>query len=213
MSSAFYPTILHHLPHSTTAMAPHTHTRLATITHSACRHLLATTMATPFTTTTHPTSFYCQTPPPASGAFVDQVVLHYVDHELQQLRRFSVPSYIYRELLRHGILRNFSTSHEHFQATVPPLLRTRYKWGFRKTFTIPYGIVHLKEKKQWRKGRTIISYYRSLTGNLFRVTSRALDTILRTPLPSKPRPTSPNSGSTSSNTWPQPSTIQSHSTV
>ena len=69
--------------------------------------------------------------------------------------------------------------HDHLKATVPPTLRTRYKWGFRKDFNIPYGVVHLKEKKQWQKGRTIISYFHSLSGNLLRITSRALDIILQ----------------------------------
>ena len=65
-------------------------------------------------------------------------------------------------------------------------LRARYKWGFCKEFTIPYGLVHLKEKKQWHKGRTIISYYHSLAGNLLRITSRALDIILQHLYPQHP---------------------------
>ena len=49
---------------------------------------------------------------------------------------------------------------------------------YSEDFTIPYGIVHLKEKKHSRKGRTIISYYHSLAGNLLCITSRAFDLIL-----------------------------------
>ena len=49
-----------------------------------------------------------------------------------------------------------------------------------------YGVVHLKEKKQWRKGRAIISYFQSLSGNLLRITSRALDIILQHLLPQHP---------------------------
>lgn len=75
---------------------------------------------------------------------------------------------------------------EHLQATIPTTLRARYKWGFRRNFTILYGVVHPKEKKQWRKGRTIISYYHSLAGNLLRITSRALDIILQHLYPQQP---------------------------
>ena len=76
--------------------------------------------------------------------------------------------------------------HDHLKATVPPTLRTRYKWGFRKDFNIPNGVVHLKEKKQWQKGRTIISYFHSLSDNLLRITSRALDIILQHLYPQHP---------------------------
>ena len=44
-----------------------------------------------------------------------------------------------------------------------------------------------QEKKQWRKGRAIISCYHSFAGNLFRViTSRALDTTLQHLYPQHP---------------------------
>ena len=76
--------------------------------------------------------------------------------------------------------------HEHLAATIPASLRSRYKWGFRKDFTIPYGVVHLKPKKQWKKSRTIISYYHSMAGNLLRITSRALDIILQHLFPQRP---------------------------
>ena len=113
----------------------------------------------------------------------DQVVLHHADHELQQLRIFCPRQYFAGALATwqspelFAPMPTFQSSniHEHLTHTIPPSLRTRYKWDFRKDFTIPYGIVHLKEKKQWRKGRTIISYFQSLSGNLLRITSRALD--------------------------------------
>ena len=49
---------------------------------------------------------------------------------------------------------------------------------------MPYGIVHLKAKKHWQKGRTIISYFKSHFGTL-RAASTAITTvILRLLLPS-----------------------------
>ena len=67
-----------------------------------------------------------------------------------------------------------------------PSLRSRYKWGIRKDFTISYGIVHLKAKKQCQKGRTTISYYHSMAGNLLHITSRALAIILQHLFPQHP---------------------------
>ena len=124
----------------------------------------------------------------------DQVVLHHADHELQQLRIFCPRQYFTGalatwqapELFEPMPTLHLSNIHEYLLNTVPSSLRTRYKWGFCKDFTIPYGIVHLKEKKHWRKGRTIISYFQSLSGNLLRITSRAVDIILQHLLPQLP---------------------------
>ena len=122
----------------------------------------------------------------------DQVVLRHADHELQLLRIFCPQQYFLGALntwrapelfqpMPHLTPLNIA---EHLQATVPTGLRARYTWGFRKDFTIPYGIVHLKEKKQWQKA--IISCYHSLAGNLLRSTSRALDIILQRLYPQHP---------------------------
>ena len=132
--------------------------------------------------------------PPASRASRSTYSTHHADHELQQLRLFCPRQYFTGALntwqspelfepLPHITAANI---HDYLQATIPPTLRTRYKWGFRKTFTIPYGVVHLKEKKHWHKGRTIISYFQSLSGNLLRITSRALDIILQHLYPQHP---------------------------
>ena len=121
-------------------------------------------------------------------------LLHHADHELQQLRLFCPRQYFTGalntwqspELFEPLPYITAANIHDHLAATVPPILRTRYKWGFRKDFNIPYGVVHLKEKKHWQKGRTIISYFQSLSGNLLRITSRALDIILQHLYPQHP---------------------------
>ena len=61
------------------------------------------------------------------------------------------------------------------QQTYPAHLRRKYKWGFITNFNMPYGVVHLKAKKQWKKGRAIISYFKSHYGPLLRVTSNVLN--------------------------------------
>ena len=122
-------------------------------------------------------------------------VLHHADHELQQLRLFCPRQYFTGalntwqspELFEPLPYLTAANIHDHLTATVPPILRTRYKWGFCKDFNIPYGVVHLKQKKQWQKGRTIISYFHSLSGNLLRITSRRH--YPSTPLPPTSRTT------------------------
>ena len=61
----------------------------------------------------------------------------------------------------------------------PPYLLKRYPWGFRKQAALPYGFVFLKRKKQWTKGRTLISYFQSYQANLLKAVSRALDSMLQ----------------------------------
>ena len=121
-------------------------------------------------------------------------MLHHADHELQQLRAFCPRQYFTGALNTWQAPELFeplphltaSHIHDHLSATIPPTLRARYKWGFRKDFTIPYGVVHLKAKKQWQKGRAIISCFQSLSGNLLRITSQALDIVLQHLFPQHP---------------------------
>ena len=108
----------------------------------------------------------------------DTVVLHHADHELQHLRIFCPQIYF------RGCLATWQ-SPEHFQPlpddtdqTISNIIQQayrtlaqKYKWGFITKFNMPYGVVHLKAKKQWKKGHTIISYFKSHYGPLLRVTS------------------------------------------
>ena len=171
------------------------HSRPSTLTHTALGTLPPAPMEAPHRPfETHQPRFTARLLRQPQKFLGDQVVLHHADHELQQLRIFCPRQYFAGALATWQSPELFSPMptlqssniHEHLIHTIPPSLRTRYKWGFRKDFTIPYGIVHLKEKKQWSKGRTIISYFQSLSGNLLRITSRALDIILQHLLPQHP---------------------------
>ena len=58
--------------------------------------------------------------------------------------------------------------------------------GIQERFRNPIQHCPPQRKKQWQKGRTIISYFHSLSGNLLRITSRALDIILQHLSPQHP---------------------------
>ena len=63
------------------------------------------------------------------------------------------------------------------QQAFPAQLRKKYKWCFRTKFTT------VKAKKQWQKGRAIISYFKSHFGALLRGTSTTITTMLLRLLP------------------------------
>ena len=116
----------------------------------------------------------------------DKVVLHHADHELQHLRLFC-PKIYFRgclatwqspELFQPLPDDTDQTISNIIQQAFPAHLRKKYKWGFNPKFNMPYGVVHLKAKKQWRKGRPIVSYFKSYYGPLLRVTSNILNTMI-----------------------------------
>ena len=116
----------------------------------------------------------------------DKVVLHHADHELQHLRIFC-PRIYFRgclatwqspELFRPLPHDAEDTIRHVTQQTFPDHFRQKYKWGFRAKFTIPYGVVHLKAKKQRTKGRTAFSYFQSHCGTLLRATSMVRNTMI-----------------------------------
>ena len=65
------------------------------------------------------------------------------------------------------------------QQAFPTSLIRMYPWGFRKTAALPYGFVFLKRKKDWQKGRTLMSYFQSYQSTLLKATARCLDSMLR----------------------------------
>lgn len=64
-------------------------------------------------------------------------------------------------------------------SSFPPSLLSKYSWGIRKKAGLPYGFIFLKRKKQWQKGRTLISYFQSFQGKLLKAVSKALDSMLQ----------------------------------
>ena len=121
-------------------------------------------------------------------------MLHHADHELENLRIFCPQHYF------HGCLTTWNTPqlflplpdltdqqlHQQLTQSFPANIRRAYPRGFRKHFYTPHGVVFLKQKKSWRKGRTVISYFRSIAGTLLRATSKALDIMLLHLLPQHP---------------------------
>ncbi|CAE7820464.1 unnamed protein product [Symbiodinium sp. CCMP2592] len=63
---------------------------------------------------------------------------------------------------------------------VPRDLSRRYAWAFKEAAPLPQGTVFLKRKKQFAKGRTIISYSNSLCSKLLELTSIALTLMVKT---------------------------------
>ena len=81
---------------------------------------------------------------------------------------YFVLCYIFKVPSIFGMIRNFSgtfwtTTHfsswsaSSYSTGFPTYLVRTYPWGFRKKATLPYGFVFLKRKKDWPKGRTLIS--------------------------------------------------------
>ena len=67
--------------------------------------------------------------------------------------------------------------------TSRPFLR-RYKWGVNlRTSSLPIAYILLKQKKDFKAARPIISYVHFLYARLFRATAIALDLILRSACP------------------------------
>ena len=64
------------------------------------------------------------------------------------------------------------------ERSIPLRIQTKYKWAINTKSDLPYGFVFLKKKKQFKKGRTLISYFRSRYGRLLQVTARTIDSML-----------------------------------
>ena len=112
-------------------------------------------------------------------------VLHHADHEQAKLTVFC-PRLYFRGAWNTWddpqLFQRLHISLEDAQARIntalPRALQNKYKWGVNKKSTLPYGFVFLKKKKQFLKGRTLISYYNSRFGRLLQVTARTLDSMV-----------------------------------
>ena len=112
-------------------------------------------------------------------------VLHHADHEQANLTVFC-PRLYFRGAwntwddpqLFHRLPITPEDAQERINTSLPRALQIKYKWANNKKSNLPYGFVFLKKKKQFRKGRTLISYYNSRYGRLLQVTARTLDSML-----------------------------------
>ena len=112
-------------------------------------------------------------------------VLHHADHEQAKLTVFC-PRLYFRGAwntwndpqLFHRLSITPEAAQERIANSLPRALQIRYKWAINKKSNLPYGFVFLKKKKQFQKGRTLISYYNSRYGRLLQVTARTLDSML-----------------------------------
>ena len=129
-----------------------------------------------FPSTTSSTSF---------NGLPPNVVIHHADHEIHRITLFFVLPSILSLLAEHGMILNcfsrFPGNEEDAQKLIAtaltPSLQNRYRWGINTSSTLPHGFVHLKRKKMFNKGRTLISYFGSRYGKLMQATARTLDTM------------------------------------
>ena len=64
-------------------------------------------------------------------------------------------------------------------AQIPGALKRRYRWGINPSGTLPVGFVFLKRKKEFLKGRTIISYSNSCIKKLLIAAAQAILLMVR----------------------------------
>ena len=181
MNSTYFPTktqFFHHF-HSTLAqwLRHHGLPKL----HQHCQTFLQHQWKQHITSLHHTPRFTSRNVTQLQQFLTDKLVLHHADHELQNLRIFCPQHYF------HGCLATWNTPqlfqplphltqeqlHTLLAQSFPASIRRAYPWGFRKQF-------------HRRKGRAVISYFRSIAGALLRATSKALDIMLLHLLPQHP---------------------------
>ena len=123
----------------------------------------------------------------------DQFIIHHADHETARPRIFCPHLYLKAASTTWGDPKLFtplpdspSEANNTLLHTIPTWLAQKYKWGINTQSTLPQGFVFLKQKKQWAKGRTIISYRNSTLARLLKAVAIALDTMVRQTWPSAP---------------------------
>ena len=68
--------------------------------------------------------------------------------------------------------------------SIPGALRRKHAWGINASGRLPQGFVFLKEKKEFRKGRSVIAYNGTITEKLQRGTASAIEQMIHTCFPS-----------------------------
>lgn len=112
-------------------------------------------------------------------------VIHHGDHEQHSLTVFCPQLYFQAAwntwkdpaLFRQLRITQFQAQHL-IKSAFTKSLQHRYAWGFRTKAEVPYAFIFPKRKKQFQKGRTLISYFQSFPGTLLKSTGRAIDSML-----------------------------------
>ena len=112
-------------------------------------------------------------------------ILHHADHEQAKLTVFCPRLYFqgaWNTWNDPDLFRRLPITTEEAERRVndsfSKTLQTKYRWAIKKKSSLPYGFVFLKRKKQFLKGRTLISYYNSRFGRLLQVTARTIDSMV-----------------------------------
>ena len=67
----------------------------------------------------------------------------------------------------------------HLVNAISGAIPSRYRWGIQPNARLPQGLVFLKEKKEYKKGRSVIAYNRTLTEK----TASAIEQMLQVCFP------------------------------
>ena len=116
-----------------------------------------------------------------------QFVIHNEDHHNSHLMVYC-PRFYYQAVLRTWddpeVFQPLTGTAEEWQSWVvkqiPKSIQKRYAWGVECAARIPRGFVFLKRKKQFRTGRTIISYASSVLARLLAAASQAIALMIHT---------------------------------
>ena len=117
-------------------------------------------------------------------------VLHMADHQATHLMIYCSQFY-FQSVLRvwtdetNFIPVPFSQHQCRLQLynTISGSLRSRYRWGIQANARLPQGFVFLKQKKDYKKGRSVIAYNRTITEKLQRGTASAIEQMLHVCFP------------------------------
>ena len=114
------------------------------------------------------------------------VVIHHADHQNQNARVFCPQLYFRGCKNTWTDLQLFNQlditpqqAMEQVQRLAAPWIQKRYKWGINWGASLPQGFIFLKAKKQYKKGRTIISYKGSTYATLLKFAANALEAMLK----------------------------------
>ena len=114
-----------------------------------------------------------------------EAILHHADHEQAKLTIFCPRLYFqgaWKTWNDPDLFRRLPISYDEaqmqIQRSMPDSIQKKYKWAILPNSNLPYGFVFLKRKKQFAKGRTLISYFQSRYGRLLQVTARTIDSML-----------------------------------